>query len=70
MLSLHQTPSEILSWVLVPVQSFENRELNLCLGFWGGLFVFFSFYKIWIFTSIRYIAGLCVQLISLMREYL
>lgn len=42
MLSLRQTASEIiLSWVLAPMQSFENRELNLCLGFWGGL-VFFS----------------------------
>jgi len=69
MFGLHQTPSEILPWVLVPMQSFENRELNLCLGCWGGL-GFFYFYKIWIFTSLQYIPGLCVWLISLMHEYL
>lgn len=44
MFSLDQKPGEILSQVFLPMQSFENKKLNLYLGFWGVGFFFF-FYK-------------------------
>lgn len=45
MFSLDQKPGEILSQVFLPMQSFENKKLNLYLGFWGVGFFFLLLQK-------------------------
>lgn len=70
MFRLHQTPSEVLFQIFL--QSFENKKKTwICtLGFVVWVFLSFSSTKIQIFASVWYIPELCIQLISLMHEYL
>lgn len=59
MLSLRQIPVEILSRVLMPMQSFENRELNLCLVFWGGLVFIFLLQNMDLYIYMVYPRAVC-----------
>lgn len=59
MLSLRQIPAEILSRVLMPMQSFENRELNLCLVFGGGLVFIFLLQNMDLYIYMVYPRAVC-----------